>query len=112
MKQLTVDDILVLRPCGWDDDGYTTDRITELFAGRETVTLADVVQMTGVPFADIVWLAARVFTARQRVIFACKCAEDAGMSARDAAAAARDAARAAAEERQLLYICETLLETD
>lgn len=146
MKALTVDDILKLNPCG----RYKREYIEWLFAGRETLTLADVVDMQTVPAIDVMWLACRVFTRRQRVILACKCAEDVGMfeirynlfkyrryasdSARnatahdkiysivntlgaasyatDAASYVSSSALCAARERQLLYICETILETD
>jgi len=169
MKQFTIDDVLAFRPCGWDDVNnginYTREKLEEFFAGRKTLTFADVVNMQEVPPEDVVWLACRIFTPRQRVVFALKCAEDAGISAwetkwaaqiprsaawdarqatraaryaagnawyavqaaRDAAlaaawvaawtardatwAAALDAAQTAAE-RQLLFITETLEETE
>ena len=145
MKQFTVDDILTLRPCGWDgvhnSKNYTHERLNELFAGRKTLTLADVVDMQEVLPVDVVWLACHIFTPRQRVVFALKCAEDAGISAWEAARYARyaagdalaaaafdardagyaawvaageaagEAARDAAE-RQLLFIAETLEETE
>ena len=108
MKRFTVDYVLALRPCGWDKEhngeNYTREKLNGLFAGRQTLTLADVVDMQEVPPADVVWLACCIFTPRQRVVFALKCAEDAGISAWEAA---RDAA-----ERQLLFIAETLEETE
>ena len=138
MKKYTVDDVLNLGPC----KGYTRKYVLQLFAGRDTITLIDATEMD-IPHDDIVWFSSNVFGSRQRVIFACKCAEDAGMSAwaawdaawdardavraaryaawaaRDAARAARAAARAAAwdavraaEDRQILFIYETILETD
>jgi len=155
MKQFTINDVLALRPCGWDKEhnskNYTREKLNGLFAGRQTLTLADVIDMPSVLPVDVVWLACHMFTPRQRVVFALKCAEDAGLSAHEAAAAryARYAARGAtwaareaamardawdtawaarvtrnaaryaagaaaweAAERQLLFIAETILETE
>ena len=112
MKRFTINDVLTLRPCGWDGvhngENYTREKLNRLFAGRQTLTLADVVDMQEVPPADVVWLACHMFTPRQRVVFVLKCAEDAGISAweakwdaaRDAAWAARYAALDAALDAQ------------
>lgn len=68
-KEWTVDDILALRPCGWDKPngvGYHHARLVELFAGRRTVTLLDVLDVD-IPLEDKVWLIPRMLTASQRV---------------------------------------------
>jgi hypothetical protein len=105
MKTFTVDEVMAWRPC---EENYPRKRVSELWAGRDAVSIIDVLDMD-IPDEDVVWFACRAFDDRQRVIFVCKCAEDAGMGAWASQAAA---ARAAARERQLLYTCETLLETE
>lgn len=80
MKTVTVDDILSLRPCGWDgsDDGenYTRARLERLFAGRERVSARDVVA-ADIPREDVIWLLTQpIFMNEHKVgLFACDCAE-------------------------------------
>ena len=41
MKSVTIDDVMAWGPC----NGYTRERVTELFAGRESVTALDILDM-------------------------------------------------------------------
>ena len=41
MKSVTIDDVMAWEPC----NGYTRERVTELFAGRESVTALDILDM-------------------------------------------------------------------
>jgi hypothetical protein len=61
MKHLTVDDVMGLEPCGHDDeDGrYTRPRVTKLFAGREKLSLIDILDMPNVPATDRLWVILR-----------------------------------------------------
>ena len=67
---LTIENILALRPC----PDYTRERLVELFAGRQTVTLADVFAAK-ISHRDKVWLGLRVIPPQQCVQFAWRCAE-------------------------------------
>ena len=86
MKQITVDEIMQRRPCGWDkkNDGqnYTRERVEELFAGRETITMLDVLDMAGegaIPAEDAVWVFTRLGMAagEDHRLFAAICAAEA-----------------------------------
>ena len=59
-KQLTQDDVVALEPCGLDgnDDGrnYTPKRIARLFAGRETLTLGDILGIDEISISDRLWV--------------------------------------------------------
>ena len=59
-RRLTISDVIELRPCGWErnDDGrnYTPERIARLFAGRETLTLGDVLTMDEISISDRLWV--------------------------------------------------------
>ena len=85
MKQITVDEIMQRRPCGWDkkNDGqnYPRERVEELFAGRQTLTMLDVLDMAGegVIFADdAVWvfMLPGIAIERDQRLFAAMCAAD------------------------------------
>ena len=58
--QVTQDDVIELRPCGWErnDDGrnYTPQRIARLFAGCETLTLGDILAMEEISISDRLWV--------------------------------------------------------
>ena len=54
MKTWTIDEILAERPC----KEYTQERITELWAGRERLTLLEVLDLP-IPAKDIVWVICR-----------------------------------------------------
>jgi hypothetical protein len=53
---------------------YSDERILELFGGRESVSLLDVLQ-SDIPDADRVWVASRALSERDARLFACWCAE-------------------------------------
>ena len=59
-KRLTISDVVALEPCGLDgnDDGrnYTPKRIARLFAGRETLTLGDILAMDEISISDRLWV--------------------------------------------------------
>ena len=44
-ETLTVEDVLRMRPCGMDTDGYTPEWIRDLWAGRERLTLLEVLDL-------------------------------------------------------------------
>jgi hypothetical protein len=52
--EFTIEDILKMNPC----EEYTRERITELFAGRKTVTGLDISKMD-IPGADFRWVVLR-----------------------------------------------------
>jgi len=55
MNSVTVDQVMSFRPC---DPPYTRDYVTELFAGRETVTALDILD-SGIPPEDKLWAVLR-----------------------------------------------------
>jgi len=55
MNSVTVDQIVSFGPC---DPPYTRDYVTELFAGRETVTALDILDMD-IPAIDKLWAVLR-----------------------------------------------------
>jgi hypothetical protein len=63
IKRLTVDGVMDLDPCGLDEEdngsNYTRRRVAELFGGRESITLRDVLRTNLIPARDILWLAIR-----------------------------------------------------
>jgi len=69
-RTLTVADVLRMRPCGMDDDGYTPARVKELWAGRESLTLLDVLDLD-IPIADRLWCVLHAVDRRTRVLLAC-----------------------------------------
>jgi len=54
MKTWTIDEMLAERPC----KEYTQERITELWAGRERLSLRDIL-MLDIPSSDRIWVACR-----------------------------------------------------
>jgi len=48
MKTLTVDEVMALHPC------YTRERVEELWAGRESLTLAEIAALD-IPLEDRLW---------------------------------------------------------
>ena len=54
MKSWTIDEMLAERPC----EEYTQERITELWAGRERLTLLEVLDLP-ISWADRVWVICR-----------------------------------------------------
>ena len=58
MKTWTVDEMLAEKPCGWDADGYTRERLEGLFDGRDSMSTLDVCDLD-IPPSDIVWVACR-----------------------------------------------------
>ena len=81
MQAVTVDQVLSWEPC----DDYTPERVTELFAGRETVTALDILAMD-IPPDDKLWAVCReeLIPAATLHEFACRCAEAALMREREA----------------------------
>jgi len=67
---VTVDRVLRLRPCA----AYSRDRLLALWGGREALSLREI---SGLPISheDRVWALVRLVTRRQRVQWACDCAE-------------------------------------
>jgi len=68
LKRLTVEDVLQLGPCvkyRENDGAYTRG----LFAGRESITLMDVLEMD-IPPADAVWVASMIMSEPQCRMFA------------------------------------------
>lgn len=67
LKQLTLDDIMAKKPCGWDVEG--------LMAGAESVTVDDIINWD-IPDVDKVWAFCRAgwVPEKQKRIFACHCA--------------------------------------
>ncbi len=55
MKTWTVDEMLAEKPCGWDSDGYTRERLEGLFDGRDSMSTLDVCDLD-IPPEDIVWV--------------------------------------------------------
>jgi hypothetical protein len=100
LKHFNIEDVLALNPCG----RYSCEYLKTLFAGRDTLTLADVINMPEVPPSDVVWLATHIFTPWQRCDFAIRCAIDAGQATRDRTwEAARDAWEAAWEAARVAW---------
>jgi len=62
MECCTVDQMMAFRPCGWDkdDDGkhYTPQRVAALWAGRETLTAMDMLDLD-IPADDRLWAVLR-----------------------------------------------------
>jgi len=79
-RTVTVEQVMAWYPCGYDgeDDGknYTVRKVTELFAGRKTLSAVDVA-MLGIPQGDRVWalLHPEFFTDEQSHTLACYFAE-------------------------------------
>ena len=120
MRKFTVEEVLDCGPC----DRYKKNGgalIKKLFAGRDSITLVDVIDMLDVPDEDVAWIATMLFAPSQNAVFAAMCAMDAGFSAHSAGYAgyaARNAAGYAgyagaaagyARELQLCFICEILI---
>ena len=63
-------------PCGWDSDGYTVERVTELFAGRDGLTAPDIAALD-IPRQDRLWalLHTEFLTDEQMHLLACDFAE-------------------------------------
>ena len=76
MKQVTIDQVMDWEPCGWNSNGYTVEWVTELFAGRETLTAADIAALD-IPKEDILWalLHNEFLTDEQMHLLACDYAE-------------------------------------
>jgi hypothetical protein len=76
MNSITIDRIMSFHPCGWtgpnDGMNYTRERVTELFAGRETIITAEILDMP-ISAADRIWAWARVIDRAIIVEFACCC---------------------------------------
>ena len=51
MKSCTVDQVLAWDPC----DSYTRERLTTIFAGRESLTAREIAALTDVPWRDRLW---------------------------------------------------------
>ena len=81
MLTATISQVLSWEPC----DTYTPERVTELFAGRETVTALDILAMD-IPAADRLWAVCReeLIPAATLHEFACRCAEAALLREREA----------------------------
>jgi len=73
-ETLTVADVVRMRPCGLngEDNGtnYTRHRIKALWAGRERLTLLDVLELD-IPIEDRLWCVLRAVDPRTRAILAC-----------------------------------------
>jgi hypothetical protein len=73
MKKVTIKDVLSWAPC----EEYTEERITKLFAGRESLTVADILELD-IPYEDKLWAALREELIPAPILheFACRCAEE------------------------------------
>ena len=72
MKTFTIKDLQKYEPC----EDYTPERIAELFAGRESINMLDVLEMD-IPPEDVVWIFSRdklAATEHQQRQFALMCA--------------------------------------
>jgi len=67
--RVTVDQIMDLDPC----EEYTRARVTELFAGRESLTLEEILAQP-IPVEDRRWVMARVVPVRVAVNWSSECA--------------------------------------
>jgi len=125
VKRFTVDDVVAVGPC------YSRSKIEKLFAGRKEITVADAVCMD-IPIEDVLWFVGRVFTRHQTQRLIEKCKADVLLNqpglthdrmewiikAEQACDVMMCSARVAeydeeeAEERLLLFVCETILETE
>jgi len=74
MKTATIDNILSWKPCS----DYTEEIITELFAGRETLTVQDILELN-ISAKDKLWAILREDMLDAAILheFACRCAEEA-----------------------------------
>jgi hypothetical protein len=74
MKKITIKDVLGWDPC----EEYTEERITKLFAGRESLTVADILELD-IPWNDKLWAVSREELIPAPILheFACRCAEEA-----------------------------------
>ena len=81
MKAVTVDQVLSWEPC----EEYTHERVKELFAGRETINVYDVLRMN-ISDADKLWAVLREDFIPAEILheFACRAAEKALLSEREA----------------------------
>ena len=81
MKQITVDQIMELKPCGWDkeDNGvnYTREHVNRLFAGRETMTALEILALEDISINDRFWATLRFELIEEIILytFICDCAE-------------------------------------
>jgi hypothetical protein len=78
MKSVTVNDVMSWEPCYIEDFGEDKARmmITDLFAGRETLTVIDMLRLD-IPAQDRLWAVLREDCVDDRTLrlFACDCAE-------------------------------------
>ena len=127
-SQLTVDQIINLRPCG----EYDRDRLKQLWSGRESLSLNDIASLD-IPRDDVWWVIVKLADNKQRRHLACWCAlqvlpdgahevirnylesygrrQDIRFAAMEAAwAAANNAARVAAWNVQIAYAIKYIQE--
>ena len=81
MSTVTVDEVMSWEPC----KEYPRERVTALFADRETITALDVLEMD-IPAEDRLWAVLREEMVPAPILheFACRCAEAALMQERKA----------------------------
>ena len=74
MKTLTVDDVMKMEPCGWDDEddgtNYTRKRVSALWAGRKRLSLLEVLDL-GIPVDDRLWCVMHALDNYTARVFAC-----------------------------------------
>ena len=74
MKTVTIQEVIGWRPCS----EYTPKRLSELFAGRESMTALDALELN-IPAEDKLWAVLRTEAIDESILheFACRCAEEA-----------------------------------
>jgi len=68
--KITVDMIMNLHPC----DSYTRERVTELWNGRESLSLVEICELP-ISVGDRIWALAHLLPTRETRHYACDCAE-------------------------------------
>ena len=74
MNKVTIENVMSWHPCA----EYTKERITELFSGRESLTVLDIIELD-IPAEDRLWAVLREELIPTNILheFACRCAEEA-----------------------------------
>ena len=68
-KRVTIGQVMALDPC----EGYTLERVTELFAGRKTMALTAILGLD-IPVEDRIWVVTKFLPEQVNRRFACWCA--------------------------------------
>ena len=68
--RITIDQIMELHPC----DSYTSERVTELWNGREALTLVEICDLP-ISVGDRIWALAHLLPKSETRHYACDCAD-------------------------------------